>query len=733
MRLPLAAAGLTAIIGQVLLMRELAAVFYGNELVYGLALAIWMLWVAAGAWLGRHLARPSLFAVGLPLAAATLPAGIAFVRGVRPLVGIAPGAFVGLETVFWTALVALAPICLLSGALFSLGARLLAAQGEEAGRAYVYESLGSMAGGALFSFLLVPLLNPFQVALLIAGVDLGVVVWSSWSHTGPQRSFRVPLLLGAAACLACLTLFVPLGEALHEGTLDWSWPHRVLAADSRYGRLIITALDGQRAFFQDGRLAFETQSTFPEEVAHLPLLAHPDPRRVLLVGGGVDGTLREILKHPVESVQYVELDPLFITAAREHLPPSDAAVLDDPRVQLVLGDGRRVVKESEGTFDLAILSLPEPATGQLNRFYTREFFSELKDRMAPGALLSLGLPSAENYWSADLTRRNAGVYQTLRAVFADVIVTPGDVNFYLASDRALDLTPALLSARLLERGVETRWVTAAYLDFILAGGRYAQVNQGLAAETRVQLNRDLAPICYYYDMLLWLSRFYGQLGSFFRSDAPLRAAWLLLPLAAAILLLGRRCGWNVPAVVAISGFSGMTIQVVVILAFQSLHGYVYGQLGLIIAAAMGGMALGAWGAELLGWRGSRIPWLSLTQALLALFAVALPPLFSRPLLAPAALFPPLALVAGALGGAIFAQAVTKALPGVAEAPPATGVDPGRVAGTLYAVDLVGGCLGAVVAAGFLVPLLGIPRTCVLLALLNLMGSIFLFRPRSRAP
>ena len=146
MRIRLAAAGLTAIIGQVLLMRELAAVFYGNELVYGLALTIWMLWVAAGAWLGRRLSRSTFFAVGLPLAAIVLPAEIAFVRGVRPLVGIEPGAFVGLGTLFWTALIALAPICLLSGALFSLGARLLAEGGEEVGRAYAYESLGSMVG-----------------------------------------------------------------------------------------------------------------------------------------------------------------------------------------------------------------------------------------------------------------------------------------------------------------------------------------------------------------------------------------------------------------------------------------------------------------------------------------------------------------------------------------------------------------------------------------------------------
>jgi spermidine synthase len=728
MRVGLIAAGLTAIMGQVLLMRELAAVFYGNELVYGLALAVWMLWVAAGARLGGQLRSRSLFGAGLYLAAAVLPAQIAFVRGVRPLTGITPGAFVGLDTVLWATVIALAPLCILSGALFGLGARLLAAEGGTVGRAYLYESLGSMIGGALFSFLLVSLLNPFQVAILVIGVDLAVAGWFQLGPTHLRRHLSRGVLPLAALVAATVALSLPLGEALHRRTLDWSWSHRVLAADTRYGRLIVTALDGQRAFFQDGRLLFETQSAFPEEVAHLPLLAHPDPRRVLLIGGGVDGTLREILRHPVGSVRYVELDPLVITAAREYLPPADAAVLDDPRVGVVLGDGRRLVKESRDSFDVVILSLPEPATGQLNRFYTREFFQEVKARLAPGGLLSLGLPSAENYWSPELTRRNASVYRTLGEVFAIVAVTPGEVNFFLASDEGLDLTPAVLSARLEERKIETRWLTADYLAYTLAGGRYAQVQAQLEGESGVQINRDLVPVCYYYDMVLWLSRFYGRLRGFFESDSPVRLGWLLPLIAAGVLLLRGRREWAVPSIVAISGFSEMTLQVVVLLAFQSLHGYVYHQLGLVIAAFMGGLAVGAWAADRIArtWFVSRPRFsLILLQLVLALYAVTVPFLLHRSPRLATLTFALLALVSGALGGAIFALAAGQAQ--------AAGGAPGQVAGHLYAADLIGGCVGAVAAAGLLVPVLGIPQTCAAVALLNLGGGLLPRRPAAAPP
>ena len=146
----------------------------------------------------------------------------------------------------------------------------------------------------------------------------------------------------------------------------------------------MVARDGQRAFFENGLLAFETQSTFPEEVVHLSLLFHPAPRSVLLVGGGVGGDLREILRHPVEEVVYVELDPAVIRAAQHHLPPGEASVLADPRVRLIFTDGRRYVQTAGRTFDAVILDLPEPSTGALNRFYTEEFFAEARVVLASG-------------------------------------------------------------------------------------------------------------------------------------------------------------------------------------------------------------------------------------------------------------------------------------------------------------------------------------------------------------
>ncbi|RLC64067.1 MAG: hypothetical protein DRI80_02335 [Chloroflexota bacterium] len=710
MGVALAAVGFTSTIAQVVLMRELVATFYGNELLFGLVLAAWLAWVAVGSWGLARLAErrqwgTRTFAAGLALAAALFPTQIALVRDVRALLGVTPGAFVEFGPMVVVVVLILAPLCLLGGFLFTLGARLTVEQGSTAGRAYVWESAGAVVGGTLFSFLLIRWLDPFQTALLVAAVNLTVAL-----------QLLKPVTCSLKRSLICLFLLVlaalPLGHHLHTATLRWQWSDLAFAADSPYGRITIQARDGQRVFYENGMLAFETQGTFPEEVAHFPLLMHPDPRSVLLVGGGVAGDLREILKHPVAGVTYVELDPLLIEAAQAHLPPEDAAVLNDPHVTLILSDGRLYVKAARRTFDVVILDLPEPATGALNRFYTQEFFEEVHAVLNPGGVFALGLPSAENYWSPELARRNASVYHTLHRVFPEVIVLPGEHNFFLASDAPLETDPAVLAGRLTERGIETRWVTPGYIEYIFTTDRFAQVRQELEATTGVRFNRDLTPICYYYDLVLWLSLFYPNLRGAFESTSLVNLWWVVGLLVLVALLVRWRRGWAVPFAIAGIGLAEMTLEVVILFAFQVLHGYVYAEVSLIVTAFMAGLALGGAASNRLlavsGWRARRA--LVAVQAAVAAYSGVFPLLTSLPIPAPALVFPLLALLAGYLTGMAFPLAVAL-MRGSA----------GRVAGLLYGADLVGGCVGALLAAVLFVPVLGIPQTCVAIALVGLAG------------
>ena len=775
MRVSLLALGFTTTVAQVLLVRELVAVFYGNELVLGLILAAWLAWGALGAGLLGRLFSCSQKSEDRIPAQETLGAGLSgrlfscsqkseeriparealgaglsdrlvscsqeskdrilawgltalgllpalqmlLVRAARGLLRVPPGALVEFGPMVGTVLLAVAPVCLLAGALFPLLTRCLAETGRPAGQAYLWECAGAAAGGALFSFVLIRYLDPFQTAALILIVDLAAALSFANLQLANLRlaNLRLTHLPLAHLPLALLPLallllvLLPLASFIHRATLRWQWSDLAFAADSPYGRIVIQARDSQRIFYENGLLMFETQGTGPEEVVHPPLLAHPAPRDVLLIGGAAAGNLREALRHPVAHVTVVESDPLLLRAARLHLPSDEAAVLDDPQVTVVLTDGRRFVQTARRTFDVVILDLPEPSTGALNRFYTEEFFREIRAVLNPGGILALGLPAAENYWSPELARRNGSIYHTLRAVFPHVLALPGDTIYFLASADPLEADPALWGERLAERGIPTRWVTASYIRYLFTTDRFAQVREALEATAGVRLNRDLTPICYYYDLALWLSRFTPHLRGFFERTDLLRLNWVALALLVPVGLARVRRRWAVPIAVGGAGLAGMMLEVVILLAFQVRYGSLYAQVSLIVAAYMVGMVLGSrWGASR-RWDSPkcRRALLALMGALAAGSAV-LPFLLGRPL--PAAIFPLLALLGGGWGGAVFPLALQ-----------AERGDVGRAAGRLYGADLAGGCLGALLGGTFFIPLLGIPQTCGVIALLGVAGIL----------
>jgi spermidine synthase len=704
-------------------MREMIATFYGNELLVGLILMAWLAWVAIGAWgLGNaikpHRVTPSFLGLWLVLAGLLLLVELFLIRSTRGLLGVTPGAYIEFGPLVVAILLILAPLCVISGMSFTLGARLFVQEGKQASQAYIWEAIGAVVGGTLFSFVLIHLLNPFQNALLILAVNIATSIPLA-SSTRPKSIQRlIPPLLSLGMLLP-IAFF--LGQSLNTLTLSWQWGDWMYISDSPYGRITVQARNGQRIFYQNGLLSFETQGTFPEEVVHFPLLVHPKPKRILLIGGGVAGDVREALKHPVEEMIYVELDPILIQAALAHLPPEDASFLQDPRVSIELTDGRLYVRQAADNiqtntaepFDVVILNLPEPSTGSINRFYTHEFFLEVYRVLHQGGIFALNLPSSEAYWSLELARRNGSVFKTLEDIFPEVVVLPGEHNFYLASTEPFETHPSTLADRLTEREVETRWLTPGYLTYVFDSDRIAKVNEKLMRMEDVRINRDLLPICYYYDLALWLSRFYPNLRGVFEHTSLFSIWWIVIPLGLIVITTRFRRDWAIPVTIAGVGLAQMMLQVVILFTFQVLYGYLFAEVSLIITAFMAGLAMGSAGSQAWVIRTAlRNPhhtkhMLITVLAAILIFSALFPFIVSLPLPSPKLIFPIFALAAGLLTGTAFPLALNQ-MAGEA----------GRVAGALYGVDLVGGCVGALFGAVFLIPVLGIPLTCAVIALVG---------------
>jgi len=153
--------------------------------------------------------------------------------------------------------------------------------------------------------------------------------------------------------------------------------HLAVAEAGPLGRVLL--LDG------DIQVTEFDESGYHEMLAHVPLLTHPDPRRVLVVGGGDGGTLREVLKHPeVEQVDLCEIDEAVIRASRQYLPGL-AASFDDPRAALHIGDGIQYVRDHPRSWDVILVDSSDPE-GPAEGIFKESFYRSLKEALLPSGI-----------------------------------------------------------------------------------------------------------------------------------------------------------------------------------------------------------------------------------------------------------------------------------------------------------------------------------------------------------
>ncbi len=201
------------------------------------------------------------------------------------------------------------------------------------------------------------------------------------------------------------------------------------------------------------------------------------------------------VKHPVEKVDYAELDPLIIEAARSFATPLTEFELSNPKVTVHYIDGRRFMSWSRERYDVIIINLPSPSTLQLNRFYTREFFEIADARLSRDGILAITCPGSLSYMGEELANLNACIYRTLYDVFPYVRAVLGEANLFLASPSAEISTaePALLAQRLQERALETRLLSDFHIQYKLDKVKEDWFLDSIAQAPDVRINRDLPP------------------------------------------------------------------------------------------------------------------------------------------------------------------------------------------------------------------------------------------------
>ncbi len=696
--------GFISILGQVVLLRELNVSFYGIELIYLLAMGIWLFWTATGAVIGRRINSPSLNHIAplFIIFGIVLPLDIVFIRSSRLLFSGIPGAYLTFFQQLIVVVISNLPAGLLSGVLFQLTAKACVATGRTLAVAYAIESAGGLLGGLFSTLFLMWRLPNCSIAFVCA---LVCVITPLIILKGSKTS-----LLRCMAIVLVFIFLVLFGKAssLDRRMTVWNHPNLLESGDSPYGRITVTRQYNQISVFENDALSFETEGTDAEYFCHLAALQHPNPQSVLILGGGIEGIVREIAKYKPKRIDYVELNPVMLNLVTKYLPDEIRKSLKEPNVHITFADPRHYLKKS-AAYDLILVGMPEPASGQANRFFTREFFEQCAAKLKSGGILGFKLRTAENLWTIPLTRRNGSIYSALQSVFPEVLFLPGTTNVVTASYAPLPRTPEVMFRRLQNLKIATRLISPNYIKYLFTNDRFFEIRDLLAREKALP-NTDIRPVCYQDAFIIWLSQFFPRIAlvdpSSIMNKCFFKPPVLLLLLGLPILfLLGRFLPQlRRTMLVAVAGFMGMVLETILILYYQVKHGVLYQDIGLLLMSFMAGLALGAiiinreMIRSLINQAFSRWYGISLLTGFCFLCAFT-GMIVNMSISAGLVQISCLLAATGFLVAGIFAYASIHKIE-----------DQKKVISSLYSADLIGGCLGSLLGSLILIPLAGMDVT-----------------------
>ncbi len=157
---------------------------------------------------------------------------------------------------------------------------------------------------------------------------------------------------------------------------------RLFETQTKYQRLELYETEGfGKLLVLDGtvQLVEVGEESYHETLVHPVMLAHPNPRRVLVIGGGDGGTLREVLRHDVEKVTMVEIDEMVIEVSRIYLG-IDRGAFEDPRTELIIGDGVEYLRETDESFDVIIVDSTDPV-GPAKLLFSEDFYRSSYEKL----------------------------------------------------------------------------------------------------------------------------------------------------------------------------------------------------------------------------------------------------------------------------------------------------------------------------------------------------------------
>jgi len=722
--------GFTSIISQVIFIREFMIAFYGNELTVGLVLAFWLGWIAIGSisfnkLFGRITNYYRLIPIFLLLISLLLPSTVYLIRITRTVLisisGELPELF---PTIINTAII-ISPVCLISGAFFALASKYHSSDSAFATSiVYKYEAIGSAIGGILLSFVLLENLNSFQIMLFLSFLNALLAFTLLWN-----RTTKIVKVILVTLCVAFVTISGNLGTELHlKTTLEFWKNYKFLESkDSVYGHNSVVEFDGEKSIYSNGiRLMSSGNVAVSEELVHYGMLQHESPESVLLVGSSHPNVFTEISKYnSVKKIDYVELDPVITELSQKYFADSWELVKD--KINVINQDGRYYLNQTTNEYDIVILNAGDPLNANINRYYTKEFFDKVKSQLTTSGIFTFQLTSSENYISDDLKEFLQTINKSLNEVFPAVKIIPGEtIHFFAANDtKILNLQLEFLITQLINQGIENQFVNKYYLHFKILPERINEVEKLIEPQHSTRINRDFEPIAYFFNLIFWSSQFSSLFNSLSNNINSLSFNWifiltiLLMFILFCLAFVNRKKNLNqqnTKITVFILGISLITIEIIILLGYQAIYGYIYNQMAILIGFFMAGIGLGSgyFLKQKLVDINSYYKRLFLVQNILAFLPFIALAIFQieSSILSQILIFF-FSLICGLVGGYLFPLASRIFF------------SSNQNIGILYGLDVFGAMVGTVIFGIICIPFYGFLRVAILIFVINITTSLFI--------
>ncbi len=674
-------AGFTSTAIQLILIREIMNVSGGYELAAGIFLGSWLIASSIGSSAGGKSSMNDIRRINLAFALSPLLSIILLVLLKRIFLSAGETPSV-MKSIIMTFLILL-PFCLVSGFTFvkliSFSRKINKA---DPGKSFSIETIGGIMAGISVSFITQGRFNNYKLLILIILFTLAFSILTFFITKRVTRLIVNALFTVLFAILLMSDPDILFRQLLLKGISVTE------TKDTHYGNITKGVYGGEESVYYNHRLlAYSDDAIEREEDIHYALLQREKPESVILISGALKSHLPEIQKYGVKKILCLEQDPELIKTAMKDMRDIPMNVTIESR------DAFRYFRRKGESPDAVILLLPPPSTLSLNRYYTTEFFTEVKGRLKPGGIFMCSPGPGDNYLNKESADLYSSVFNSLASVFKFVKPVAGNKLYFIASDDQLSLSFCRLTE---ERGIINSYVGPDYLadDLILA--KSDEVISSL--DTNIKQNRTAFPVACFYFQSYTFSKEIGE-------KIPV-IILMTLAFAFPVFVIRRRYILMYYSASALAGF-----EIISLITLQLAAGNMYQLTGLVIAALMTGLAAGT-GID------TRFTGKSLTRAgafiliiYFILFALAYNNLLSvNSSFAASVLIILSTLIPAFITGYIFREL---AINDNNESIPAM----------VYSADLAGSAFGFILISAVIIPAMGIKASVFFLAVLILTGIV----------